>query len=133
MVKTKIEIIGYSKENLEEFYNCSELIRQKIFQEDDEFLDFNTEIYGLINEIDKTGPTLHHKIFFKEHCLKNKNDFLSVDQLNRKFGVEISEPKEKCLRFATYFELEEVTSFFKKINLIEKLEGEIFVISKTFQ
>ena len=55
-----------------------------------------------------------------------------VDQLNRKFGVEISEPKEKCLRFATYFELEEVTSFFKKINLIEKLEGEIFVISKTF-
>ena len=45
MVKTKIEIVGYLKESLEEFYNRSEFIREIFFQEDEDFLEFNNEIH----------------------------------------------------------------------------------------
>ena len=87
MVKTKIEIVGYSKESLEEFYNRSEFIREIFFQEDEDFLEFNNEIHGMINQILERDPTPDQKIFFKNYCLKNRKYFLLVDPLNRKFGI----------------------------------------------
>ena len=54
------------------------------------------------------------------------------DQLNKKFGAEIIQLEDSCLKFAIFFEMQKIKSFFKKNDEIEKLEGQSYVISKTF-
>ena len=58
--------------------------------------------------------------------------FLLFDQLNRKFRAEIFQLEDSCLKFAIFFGMQKIKSFFKKIDEIEKLEGQSYVISKTF-
>ena len=54
------------------------------------------------------------------------------DQINRKFGAEIFQMENRCLKFAIFFEMQKINSFLKRIDEIENLQGQLYVISKTF-
>ena len=69
---------------------------------------------------------------FSEISLRNKKPFLLFDQINIKFGAEIFQLNDCCLKFATLFELEKIKEYLKKIDEIEKLEEKLYVISKSF-
>ena len=127
IIKLKIEIAGYSKDSLEKFNFCCEVVLEKYFKEKDEFIDLASEIDSSVNAIEENEPNQDQRNFFNEHCLSNKNFLLVIDQINRKYGYELTELTDRCFIFVLKIEFDKIIFFLNKIDLVEKTEGEIFV------
>ena len=54
------------------------------------------------------------------------------DQIIKKFGSEIFIISENILKTAVNFEVEKVKRYFKAVETMEKLEGYIYIFSKSF-
>ena len=114
------------------------LVGKKVYETANETEDFSrcsedvSETNLLIESINGINLTNDQKSQIRQLSLKNKVFVLLFDQLNKKFMAEIFQLEHSCLKFAIFFEMQKVKSFFKKIDEMEKLEAQLCVISKTF-
>ena len=90
------------------------------------------ELRNLIDSITTNGLHVDHRINFIEISKKNLKTFLLYDQINKKFGSEIFIMDENVLKTAIKFEVDKIKRFLKAIDTMEKLEGYIYIFSKSF-
>ena len=67
-----------------------------------------------------------------ELAAKHVSLFTVSDQLNKKFGAEIYNLEENSFKTAVFSEVEKVKSYLNIVGKIEKLEGHLVVLQKTF-
>ena len=72
------------------------------------------------------------KMKFYQLLTKHTKSFLLYDQINKKFGDEIYQLHDNPIRAAAFFEIEKIKKYLKAFNDIEKLEGYLYVLSKSF-
>ena len=134
MVIEKIEVIGSHKNNLVNIF----LVGQKIHDVVNtcgyncNCYTYLSKINNLIENMDRQQTTDEEKLTFLEFSMKNLQFFLLFDQINKRFGEEIYQMSNRCFKFAIFFEIEKIKKYLKTIDDIEKLEGDLFVLSKTF-
>ena len=68
----------------------------------------------------------------KKKSLDNSNSFLLYDQMNKKFGDEIFRTDVPILKLVIKFEVDKIKRFLKAIEIAERLDGYIYVFSKSF-
>ena len=90
------------------------------------------ELRNLIDSITTNGLHVDHRINFIEISKKNLKTFLLYDQINKKFDSEIFIMDENVLKIAIKFEVDKIKRFLKAIDTMEKLEGYIYIFSKSF-
>ena len=69
---------------------------------------------------------------FHKLSIKNPHSFLLFYQINKKFGAEIYQMTNKWFRAAIFYEIEKIKKYLKTINDLENLEGNLYILSKTF-
>ena len=89
------------------------------------------EIKSLLDTINTNEISEDQKSIFEE-ILKNSNSFLLYDQINKKFGSEIFIIDQNILKTTINFEVEKIKKYLKAIETLEKLEGYIYIFSKSF-
>ena len=97
-----------------------------------ECLEYLNELRNLIDSITTNGLHVDHRINFIEISKKNLKTFLLYDQINKKFDSEIFIMDENVLKTAIKFEVDKIKKFLKAIDTMEKLEGYIYIFSKSF-
>ena len=97
-----------------------------------ECLEYLNELRNLIDSITTNELHVDHRINFIEISKKNLKTFLLYDQINKKFGSEIFIMDENVLKTAIKFEVDKIKRFLKAIDTMEKLEGYIYIFSKSF-
>ena len=97
-----------------------------------ECLEYLNELRNLIDSITTNGLHVDHRINFIEISKKNLKTFLLYDQINKKFDSEIFIMDENVLKTAIKFEVDKIKRFLKAIDTMEKLEGYIYIFSKSF-
>ena len=97
-----------------------------------ECLEYLNELRNLIDSITTNGLHVDHRINFIEISKKNLKTFLLYDQINKKFDSEIFIMDENVLKTAIKFEVDKIKRFLKAIGTMEKLEGYIYIFSKSF-
>ena len=90
------------------------------------------EINNLIESMDHQETTEEENLTFLELSMKNPHSFLLFDQINKKFGAEIYQLTNRCFKLAIFFEIEKIKKYLKTIADLEKLEGNLYVLSKNF-
>ena len=95
-------------------------------------LEYLNELRSLIDSITTNKLCIDHRINFIEISKKNSKTFLLYDQINKKFGSEIFIMDENVLKTAIKFEVDKIKRFLKAIDTMEKLEGYIYIFSKSF-
>ena len=89
------------------------------------------EIKSLLDTINTNEISEDQKSIFEEISLKNSNSFLLYDQINKKFGSEIFIIDQNILKTTINFEVEKIKKYLKAIETLEKLEGYIYIFSKS--
>ena len=97
-----------------------------------ECLEYLNELRNLIDSITTNELHVDHRINFIEISKKNLKTFLLYDQINKKFDSEIFIMDENVLKTAIKFEVDKIKRFLKAIDTMEKLEGYIYIFSKSF-
>ena len=90
------------------------------------------ELRNLIDSVTTNELHVDHRINFIEISKKNLKTFLLYDQINKKFGSEIFIMDENVLKTAIKFEVDKIKKFLKAIDTMVKLEGYIYIFSKSF-
>ena len=90
------------------------------------------DLKNLIDTIDTNHVPKKQMKIFEEISLKNSNSFLLYDQINKKFGSEIFIIDQNILKTTINFEVEKIKKYLKAIETLEKLEGYIYIFSKSF-
>ena len=134
MVVEKIEVVGSHKNNLIDIFSVGQKIHETINAcgENCASNRYLFEINNLLENMDGQETTEEEKLTFLELSMKNLHSFLLFDQINKKFGLEIYQLDKICFKFAIFFEIEKIKSYLKTNADIEKLEGKLYVLSKTF-
>ena len=134
MVVEKIEVVGSHKNNLIDIFSVGQKIHETINAcgENCACNRYLFEINNLLKNMDGQETTEEEKLTFLELSMKNLHSFLLFDQINKKFGLEIYQLDKICFKFAIFFEIEKIKSYLKTNADIEKLEGKLYVLSKTF-
>ena len=76
--------------------------------------------------------TNEEKMKFYQPSTKHTKYFLLYNQINKIFGDEIYQLHNNPIRAAGVFEIEKIKKYLKTFNDIEKLEGYLHVLSKSF-
>ena len=97
-----------------------------------ECLEYLNELRNLIDSVTTNELHVDHRINFIEISKKKFKTFLLYDQINKKFGSEIFIMDENVLKTAIKFEVDKIKKFLKAIDTMEKLEGYIYIFSKSF-
>ena len=95
-------------------------------------LEYLNELRSLIDSITTNKLCIDHRINFIEISKKNSKTFLLYDQINKKFGSEIFFMNKNVLKTAVKFEVDKIKRFLKATDTMEKLEGYIYIFSKSF-
>ena len=138
MIIEKINVAGFHKINLIDICTVGKRIHYiiKVCGDSCGCITYLLEINLILESMNEEEATLQERLKFRELSLKNPRSFLLFDQINRKFGGEIFQLTDNCLKFAFFFffffEIEKIKRFLKTIDDFEKLEEQMYVISKTF-
>ena len=131
-----IEKISYVSHKIDiiDLYSVGEKIHHVINQcnQNCACLRYLTDLKNLIDTINTNVVPANQKIIFEEISLKNSNWFLLYDQINKKFGSEIFIMNKNLLKTAVNFAVEKIKRYLKAIETMEKLEGYIYIFSKSF-
>ena len=92
-------------------------------------LAFLESVKNLLENVERQELTEEEKSLFQQQCLKNVKSFLLYNQINRKFGGEIYVLDNKTLKLANFFENKK---YLKGISTFQKLEGYLYIFSKSF-
>ena len=131
----KIHLVASDKNNILDIYTVVQRVHQVIDQctgESCNCLSFLQSISNLLMRIEGEETTHEQKLLFHRLCFDNKNCFLLYDQINKNFGSEIFNNEIPILKTAIYFEIEKIKKHFKILDGVEKLEGNLYVFSKSF-
>ena len=91
------------------------------------------DINILIESMENTQElTENQKVIFFKRSKKHHRAFLIFDQINRKFSGEIYQFQKNVFFMAISFEVEKIKTYFSVLNKIEKLEGKLYVLEKSF-
>ena len=117
-----------------ELYSTGEKVRDVYsrWNQNCECLEYLNELRNLIDSVTTNELHVDHRINFIEISKKNLKTFLLYDQINKKFGSEIFIMDENVLKTAIKFEVDKIKKFLKAIDTMEKLEGYIYIFSKSF-
>ena len=112
MIHEKIAVVGLYKENMHYLYIVGQKIHDLIGKCDDSCacIQYLSQINLILESMEEPEATADQKLQFSEISLRNKKPFLLFDQINRKFGAEIYQLNDCCLKFVIYFEL---TNYFE--------------------
>ena len=136
MIIEKINVAGFHKINLIDICTVGKRIHYiiKVCGDSCGCITYLLEINLILESMNEEEATLQERLKFRELSLKNPRSFLLFDQINRKFGGEIFQLTDNCLKFAFFFffEIEKIKRFLKTIDDFEKLEEQMYVISETF-
>ena len=134
MVVEKIEEIGSHKNNLIDIFSVAQKIHEVVNScgKNCVCCTYLSEINNLIENMDHQETAEEEKLTFLELSMKNPYYFLLFDQINKKFGAEIYQLTNRCFKLAIFFEIEKIKKYLKIVADFEKLEGSLFVLSKTF-
>ena len=126
LVSDKIDII--------ELYSAEEKIYDVLNQcnQNCRCLQYLSDLKSLIDSINTDELHANQNIIFEETSIKNSNSFLLYDQIIKNFGSEIFIISENILKTAVNFEVEKIKRYFKAVETMEKLEGYIYIFSKSF-
>ena len=116
MIHEKIAVNGLYKENMHDLDIAGQKIHDLIGKCDDSCacIQYLSQINLILERMDEPEATADQKLQFSEISLRNKKRFLLFDQINRKFGAEIYQLNDCCLKFAIYFELTNYFEIFEK-------------------
>ena len=108
MIHEKIAVVGLYKENMHYLYTVGQKIHDLLGKCDDSCacIQYLSQINLILESMEEPEATADQKLQFSEISLRNKKPFLLFDQINRKFGAEIFQLNDCCLKFTIYFELE---------------------------
>ena len=95
-------------------------------------LTFLSSLSTLLENIDGQDTSAEEQLLFHHLSTKNMNSFLLYDQINKKFGGGLYTLDDKILKLAIYFEMEKIKRFLKTVEVIKKIEGSLYVFSKSF-
>ena len=95
-------------------------------------LKFLEELNNTIDKMESQETTSAERVTFIKLTAKHVSLLTVFDQLNKKFGAEIYNLEENCFKTAVFFEVEKVKSYLNIVGKIEKLEGHLVVLQKTF-
>ena len=135
MLTEKIHVVASHKNNIFDIYTVGERVHQVLDQctgESCNCLSILQSISDLLMRIEGEETIPEQNLLFQRLCFDNKNCFLLYDQINKKFGSEIFGIEIPILRTAIYFEIEKIKNYFKILDGMEKLEGNLYVFSKSF-
>ena len=135
MLAEKIHLVTSHKNNILDIYTVSKRVHQVLDQctgESCNCLSFLQSISDLLMRIEGQETTPEQNLLFHRLCFDNKNCFLLYDQINEKFGSETFNIEIPILKTAIYFEIEKIKKYIKILDGIEKLEGNLYVFSKSF-
>ena len=134
MVVEKIEEIGSHKNNLIDIFSVGQKIHEVVNRcgKNCGCCTYLSEINNLIESMDHQETTEEENLTFLELSMKNPHSFLLFDQINKKFGAEIYQLTNRCFKLAIFFEIEKIKKYLKTIADLEKLEGNLYVLSKKF-
>ena len=82
--------------------------------------------------IDGEETTPEQNLLFHSMCIENINSFLLYDQIDKEFGQEIYTLDNKTLKVVIFLEIEKIKKYLDVLNKLEKLEGNLYVFSKSF-
>ena len=132
MVVEKIEVIGSHKNNLIDIFSVGQKIHEAVNTCGDNcdcYKNYLTKVNNLIENIAGQEISAEEKLIFHELSLKTPHSFILFDQINKTFGAEIYQMTTRCFKLDLFFEIEK---YLKTVGDIEKLEGNLYVFSKTF-
>ena len=135
MLAEKIHVVTSHKNNIFDIYTVGERVHQVLDQctgESCNCLSFLQSTSNLLMRIEVEETTPEQNLLFERLGFDNKNCFLLYNQINKKFGSEIFNIEIPILKTAIYFEIEKIEKYFKILDGIEKLEGNLYVFSKSF-
>lgn len=95
-------------------------------------LKFLEELDNMIEKMESQETTSAERAKFIELAAKHVSLFTVFDQLNKKFGAEIYNFEENGFKTAVFSEVEKVKSYLNIVGKIEKLEGHLVVLQKSF-
>lgn len=122
------------KNELNELYLVGEKIHEVInhCNQNCVCLQYLSDLKHLIEVIDTGAIPLNQRIIFEKKPLDNLSSFLLYDQRNKEFGDETFMTDISILKLAIKFEVDKIKRFLKAIETAEKLDGYIYVFSKSF-
>ena len=135
MIAEKIALVGSLKNNILDIYSVGQRVHQVMNicnSSSCTCLTYLSSLSTLLENIEGQETTSEEQLLFHHLSLKNTNSFLLYDQINKKFGRELYTLDDKIFKLAIYFEMEKIKRFLKTVEDIKKLEGSLYVFSKTF-
>ena len=134
MVVKKIELIGSHKNNLIDIFSVGQRIHEVVnaYTGNCGCLIYLSEINNLIENMIVQEKSEEEKLIFLELSMKNAKSFLLFDLINKKYGAEIYQITDRCFKLAVCFEIKKIKEYLKTIDDLEKLEGNLYILSKTF-
>lgn len=133
MIAEKMALVGSVKNNILDIYSVGQRFHQvmSICSSSCTCLTYLSSLSTLLENIEGEEPPSKEQLLFHHVSLKN-NSFLLYDQINKKFGGELYTLDDKIFELAIYFEMEKIKRFLKTVKDIKKLEGSLYVFSKSF-
>ena len=134
MVVKKIELVGSHKNNLIDIFLVGQRIHEVVnaCAGNCGCLIYFSEINNLIENMEGQETSEEEKLIFHELSMKNAKSFLLFDQINKKYGAEVYQMTDRCFKLVVCFEIEKIKKYLKTIDDLEKLEGNLYILSKTF-
>ena len=135
MIVEKISLVAPLKNSILDIYTVGQRVQQLVDTcngSSHNCLSFLQIINYLLMNIDGEETTPEQNLLFHHMCIENKNSFLIYDQINKKFGQEIYTLDNRTLKVAIFFEIEKIKKSLDVLNKVEKLEGNLYVFSKSF-
>ena len=134
MISEKIEAATLNKTNLIEIFSVGKKLHDVIRQCSENCCcsRYLSEFEILLENMNGEQTTNEEKMKFYQPSTKHTKYFLLYNQINKIFGDEIYQLHNNPIRAAGVFEIEKIKKYLKTFNDIEKLEGYLYVLSKSF-
>ena len=97
-----------------------------------DYFKFLEELDNIVDNMESQETTSAERAKFIELAAKHVSLFTVFDQVSKKFGSEIYNFEENGFKTAVFSEVEKVKSYLNIVGKIEKLEGHLVVLQKTF-
>ena len=133
MIAEKMEAAALNKTNLIDIF----LVGQRVHDVIKECIEncccsrYLSEIKNLLENIDGEETTCEEKLNFYELSTRHTKSFLLYNQINKIFGAKIYQLHDTHLKAAVFFEIEKIKKYLKTFSDVEKLEGLLYVLSKS--
>ena len=135
MIAEKTALVGSLKNNILDIYSAGQRVHQVMNicnSSSCTCISYLSSLSTLLENIKGQETTSEEQLLFHHLSLKNTNSFLLYDQIRKKFSEELYVLDDKIFKLAIYFEIEKIKRSLKTVEDIKKLEGTLYVFSKTF-